>query len=263
MRSILTAAFVLVLGFGVLHAKPVQKDKADEPKKNADKPAAFKPVDINNELNANDPNDEKLNNPAKKYTVKLSKDKSYIIDLVSNDFDAYLRLLDKAGKQLAEDDDGGGDLNARIIHGIDKDGDYQIVVTSFDGQVGKFNLKVREFALKGEAKPRAIGKDGLSITDQINQNNVSDLGKLGKVYSVQLKKGQTYQIDLASAAFDSYLYLFDGNSKLLAQDDDSGGDLNARIEFRADRDGVFHILASSLGGDETGEFTLTVTRKSD
>ncbi len=262
MRSILAAAFVLVLGFSVLHAKPVQKDKQEEPK-TTDKPAAFKPIDINNELNANDPNDEKLNNPAKKYTVKLSKDKTYIIDLVSGDFDAYLRLLDKAGKQLAEDDDGGGDLNARIIHSIDKDGDYQVVVTSFDGQVGKFNLKVREFVLKGEAKPREVGKDGVSITDQINQNNVSDIGKLGKLYSVQFKKGHTYQIDLQSADIDSYLYLFDGKSKLLAQDDDSGGDLNSRIEFRAERDGVFHILASSLGGDETGAFTLKVTRKND
>jgi serine protease Do len=174
-----------------------------------------------------------------------------------------LRLLDKAGRQLAEDDDGGGDLNARIIHSIDKDGDYQIVVTSFDGQVGKFSLKVREFILKGEAKPRAVGKDGLTITDQINQNNVSDIGKLGKLYSVQLKKGQTYRIDLESGDFDSYLYLFDGKSKLLAQDDDSGGNLNSRIEFRAEHDGVFHILASSLGGDETGEFTLKVTRTSD
>jgi serine protease Do len=245
----------LVFSFGILHAKPVQPDKKkDEPKK----AAAFKPVDINNALTENDPNDPKIGNPAKQYTVKLQKDKTYVIDLVSKDFDAYLRLLDKGGNQLAEDDDSGGDLNSRIIHSSDKDAEYTIVVTSFDGQVGKFNLKMREFALKAEAKARDVPKDGFGITDQINQNNVSDIGKLGRLYSFNFKAGVTYTIDLESGTMDSYLYLFDGKSKLLAQDDDSGGDLNSRLSFRPDRDGVFHILASTLDGEETGEFTLKV-----
>jgi len=245
---------------GLAQAKPEKADPKVEPKK--EKPAGFKPIDLNAELDANDPKDAGTGNPGKQYTVKLQKDKTYIIDLVSKDFDAYLRLLDKKGSQLAEDDDGGGDLNARIVHSIDKDGDYQIVVTSDDGQVGKFNLKVREFILKGEAKPRDIGKAGISITANIQQKNVTEIGKLGYVYSVQLKAGQTYIIDLESTDMDAYLYLFDGKSRLLAQDDDSGGDLNSRITFKADRDGVFHLLATSLAGDETGEFTLKV-RKND
>ncbi len=248
------AVLSIVTVLSVAHAKPVQPPKKEEPKP----AAAFKPVDINNDLTEQDPKDPKLGNPAKQYTVKLLKDRTYILDLVTKDFDAYLRLLDKAGNQLAEDDDSGGDLNSRIIQSIDKDGDYQIVATSFDGQVGKFNLKVREFILKAEAKARDVGKDGIAITDQINQNSISDLGKLGKLFSVNLKAGVTYTIDLESATMDSYFYLFDGKSKLLAHDDDSGGDLNSRIVYRAERDGVFHIIASSLGGDETGEFTLKV-----
>ena len=77
-----------------------------------------------------------------------------------------------------------------------------------------------------------------------------------------LKAGESYTIDLESATMDSYLYVFDGKSKLLAQDDDSGGDLHSRVTLRAERDGVYHILATSLDGDETGEFTLRV-RKSE
>ena len=72
--------------------------------------------------------------------------------------------------------------------------------------------------------------------------------------------GQTYTIDLESATMDSYLYLFDSKTALLAQDDDSGGDLNSRITFRADADGVYHIIATTLGGDETGDFTLKVRK---
>src|SRR5581483_5334053 len=40
----------------------------------------------------------------KVYTVKLTTGVPYQIDLVSKDFDAFLRLEDAAGKPLAEDD---------------------------------------------------------------------------------------------------------------------------------------------------------------
>ncbi|HZZ82042.1 MAG TPA: PPC domain-containing protein [Gemmataceae bacterium] len=263
MRSIMLAAFILLLGISVIQAKPTKKDSKEEPTSPKQKSATFKPIDINKELDANDPKDEMTNNPSQRHTVKLAKGKSYAIDLVSTDFDAFLRLLDKDGKELAADDDSGGDLNSRILHSADRDGDYIIVVTSFDGQVGKFSLKVREFAFKGEAKPRDVGKNGITINGQINQNDKSPLGKRGILYTVQLKKGQTYQIDLSSQAFDSYLYLFDAKGKILAQDDDGGGNLDSRITYRAEADGVFHILASSLDGNETGDFTVTVTPKGD
>jgi len=249
----------VLLGIGFLQAKPVQQDKKKVEEKKG-KTETFKPIEVNEELKENDPADPKLDKPAKRYTVKLLKDKTYIIDLVTKDFDAYLRLLNKKGDELAEDDDGGGDLNSRIIHSVKATEDHQIVVTTFDGQVGKFNLKVREFTLKGEAKARPIGKDGFTITANIAQGDTTTLGKLGRIYSVELKAGESYTIDLESPTMDSYLYLFDGKNKLLAQDDDSGGDVNSRITYRATADGVFHILASSLDGDETGEFTLKVRK---
>ncbi|MSU76957.1 MAG: hypothetical protein EXS16_02565 [Gemmataceae bacterium] len=257
-RTLLVMAFTSVVMLDVVVGKPVPAEKKVEPKKEL----AFKPIEINGDLNVKDAKDAKLDAPSKRYTVRLQKDKSYIIDLASGDFDSYLRLLDKAGDQLAEDDDEGGDLNARIIYSPAKTEDHQIVVTTFDGQVGKFNLRVREFTLNGEAKPRAIAKDGLTINDQIQAGNTTAFGKLGKTFSIEMKAGVTYTIDLESSDVDSYLYLFDSKSKLLAQDDDSGGDLNSRITFRAVRDGVHHIVATSLDGSETGGFTLKV-RKSE
>jgi hypothetical protein len=362
-KLLLIVSSVLFVALDVVQSKPAK----DEDKK-VELAPIFKPIEINEELKDTDPNDAKLGKPSRKYTVKLAKDKTYVIDLQSADFDAYLRLLDKGGKQLAEDDDGGGDLNSRIIHSGTENGDHQIVVTTFDGQVGKFNLKVRElllkgeakartlekngiefngdlaqndktdlanlskvltyqlkpgqgyvfeidsedfdcelyvfdgknkllghgpdkvfagattngahnlvvasfdnqvgkfnlkireFAIKGEAKAREVGKDGISITANIAAGDASGLGKLGKIYSVQLKAGQTYTIDLESTTMDSYLYLFDGKTTLLAQDDDSGGDLNSRITVRAQADGVHHIVATTLGGEETGEFTLKIRK---
>lgn len=360
--SAVTVAFALLVAIGLVHAKP---DKG-EPKKQ--ETPVFKPVQITADLTKDDENDPELNNPCKKYPVKLNKDKTYVIEMTTKDFDPFLRLLDKANKEVAEDDDSGGGLNSLIIYSPTTSGDYTVVAATFDGEVGKFELKVREidikgeakarefpkggfevagdlgendmtdlckrskvlsvelkadqaylfeidssdfdcqlyvfdaksrllgqdpekvvasasangvhhlvvttfdenvgkftvkartFTLKGEAKARDLGKNGLSVTDNIGQNDTTDLGKLGKVFSVNLKAGETYTIDLESATMDSYLYVFDAKTKLLGQDDDSGGDLHSRVTIRPERDGVYHILATSLEGDETGEFTLRVKK---
>jgi len=55
---------------------------------------------------------------------------------------------------------------------------------------------------------------------------------------------QRYVIDLQSPAFDCYLYLLDSKKTQLAADDDSGGDLNSRIVYRAEADGTFYLVAT-------------------
>jgi hypothetical protein len=262
MKSQFLLTATILLALGTTNQTQAQRDQPPD-KKDPPKTSEFKPLEINNELNANDVNDGKLNQPSKKYTVKLVKDKTYIIELNSTDFDAYLRLLDKNGKQLAEDDDSGGDLNSLILYVPTETADHEVVAITLDGQLGKFTLKVREFIIKGEAKPRAVG-NGVNLNEQIGNNDKAQYSnKLGKLYSFEFKAGSTYTIDLGSQVFDSYLYLFDGKSgKLLAQDDDSGGNLDSRIVYRAERDGVYHVFATSLGGRDTGAFTLSV-RKND
>jgi hypothetical protein len=58
-------------------------------------------------------------------------------------------------------------------------------------------------------------------------------------------------------ALDPYLQVRDAKRKILAEDDDSGGDLNARIVFRAPADGVYQLRATSFNGGR-GPFTITV-----
>jgi tetratricopeptide (TPR) repeat protein/tRNA A-37 threonylcarbamoyl transferase component Bud32 len=81
------------------------------------------------------------------------------------------------------------------------------------------------------------------------------------IYQVNLKAGMTYVIDMISSdpkALDPYLILADSKGVKLAEDDDGGGGLNARITFRAVKDGAYRIVAASFGPAGNGEFTLTV-----
>ena len=76
------------------------------------------------------------------HTVKLEPG-GYTIDLVSNDFDAYLRVEDAKGKEVAKDDDKGGDFNARILFKVEQADDYRLVVTTFSrGETGNYKLTV-------------------------------------------------------------------------------------------------------------------------
>jgi hypothetical protein len=80
-----------------------------------------------------------------------------------------------------------------------------------------------------------------------------------KDYKIQLKANVLYVIDLVKGGdrVDPYLYLEGPDGKIVAQDDDSGGDLNARIFYVPNRDGEHRIIATTLF-KATGDFTLTV-----
>jgi hypothetical protein len=104
----------------------------------------FPPIEIGGQLAAVDPTDRKRNLPCKLHRVDFVKGRMYVLDMISSQFDAYLRLEDPAGLELAEDDDSGGNLNSRITFTARSDGSYRIVATTFNGQVGAYSLKIRE-----------------------------------------------------------------------------------------------------------------------
>ena len=72
--------------------------------------------------------------------------KTYQIDMTkaNGGLDPYLRLEDSAGKNVAQDDDSGGNLNARIMFNCTQTGEYRIVATTFVGGTGNFTLQVSE-----------------------------------------------------------------------------------------------------------------------
>jgi hypothetical protein len=65
------------------------------------------------------------------WTFQGNAGQAVTIDVMSDEFDAYGQLLDAAGNRLAEDDDTGGNLNARITYTLPATGQYQIVVNNF------------------------------------------------------------------------------------------------------------------------------------
>jgi hypothetical protein len=80
----------------------------------------------------------------KTYDVRLTAGKNYQVDMMSGQFDTYLRVEDSAGKQIAFNDDGGEGLNSRLPLRV-ADGVYRIICTSFSaGAQGQYTLTIRE-----------------------------------------------------------------------------------------------------------------------
>jgi hypothetical protein len=225
---------------------------------------AEKPVTIEGNLDDLDPKDKKTKGPSKTYAFRLLKGKSYVLDLISEDFDAFLRVEDADGKELAWDDDSGGDLNSRIKFDPPKDGNYKLIASSLDGKNGKFQLKIRPGEAVKEIIPAAkeVGNDGFTIKGKLTKDLPGDDGKFTKgaprlIQPVKMKSGKTYTIDLISDDFDAFLRLLDPAGKEVAFDDDSGGDLNSRIVYECKEDGVFRIIMTTLNR-QPGNFTLKV-----
>ena len=98
-------------------------------------------AEVKGKLAEGDPKDVgKTESYCKIYSIKLEAGKSYEITCRSA-LDNWLRIEDAKGKQLAEDDDSGGGTDAQIIFDCKADGEYRVIVTSFEPvETGDFVL---------------------------------------------------------------------------------------------------------------------------
>jgi hypothetical protein len=104
-----------------------------------------------NMLNQFDPNNQFLRRH-KLYLVHVEAGNTYQIDLTTQTlgYDPYLFLFDDTNKLIAQDDDGGGFPNARIVFRANRTGVYRIHAShyGFLPKAGNFTVIVRRFGGK-------------------------------------------------------------------------------------------------------------------
>ena len=75
------------------------------------------------------------------YQVDLTSDTTVDLRLNSSDFDAFLMLLDGMGNVVDQDDDSGGNTNARLITPLAA-GSYYVVVKPSGGYTAHGNYSL-------------------------------------------------------------------------------------------------------------------------
>jgi hypothetical protein len=93
---------------------------------------------------------------AKRFEVRLQGGKSYRLTMDSQELDSFLVLQDKTGKELAFDDDSGGNLNSLLVFTPSGDDNYTVFAASFKG-TGSFVLNVVE-TIAGDGGKEKLAK---------------------------------------------------------------------------------------------------------
>jgi hypothetical protein len=191
--------------------------------------------------------------------VLFKKGKSYLIHATSKEFDPMLRLENMA-KLIVKGEDVGDNSSSKLFFRPLQDGYYRILTTAFDGKTGSFDLSVTETP---PLKELDVGDKELKIAGMLQPTDVIDVinGRASnfrcQIYAVKMKVGQKVQIDLVSNQFDAFLRVESQAGRELAADDDSGGNLNARLVFTPPADGVYRVIATHFDG-RFGRFELTM-----
>jgi hypothetical protein len=123
------------------------------------------------------------------------------------------------------------------------------------------SMLVNADARAGDKKDKDKKQEDTVVNDALTTGDLKDKVRTQhycKTYVFKMVEGKSYQIDMKSKDFDSYLRLENPQGENVAMDDDGGGFPDARIIYRAPKTGDYTIICTTFGAGSTGKFTLTV-----
>lgn len=195
--------------------------------------------------------------PADLYRFTGRAGERVAVSLNADNFDSYLELFDANHNSLATDDDGGGELNARLTYTLPDDGDYLVEARAFSDGEGAYTLKVEEVA---PPPPPTAVTFGQTVQGELKEGAaVDDEGRLYDGYVFSGVEGQRIQAIMRSGDFDALLQIGEAGDafEALASDDDGlGQGTDARLTFTLPETGDYVVRASPYGRDGKGLYSL-------
>ncbi|MCL2243579.1 MAG: hypothetical protein FWC03_03825 [Treponema sp.] len=175
------------------------------------------------------------------YSVRPTGNGVLIVETLGEK-DTYLEAYDSSYNMIIENDDGGENYNARISIMADTSRTYL------------FKLR---YLYNGESGPYSI---------RANMSSVSEL-RLDSWVSRNLNGGEEQWFSLrpsgaglliveTSGDLDTFLEVYGSSNNLLASDDDSGENYNARLTLLSEAGRTYFIKVRSTGGSGTGPYRV-------
>lgn len=182
------------------------------------------------------------------------------IDMTSNEVDPFLILIgpDQDGLFL-QDDDSGGNYNARLSLQLPSSGTYTIVANAYaEGEVGGYQLRLTA----GGGGTTSPAPSGVILRQQGRLgpgNPTLQDGSYFQEFKFQGRSGQRVHLRLASDSFNTYLLLVDQAGNTLAENDDaSPTTTNSELTVSLPGDGQYSVIVNAYNQGEQGEFLLVV-----
>ena len=234
-----------------------------------------------------------------RWILPVKANQSFTVDLISDDFDAYLLLTRSRGEKLVDNDDAGGGCNARIVYTATDGHPLRIVVNSASQpkrQTGRFTLRVTEGQSTVDAKGNCRFNNQVASNTQTLQQSSAATQTSAQAASIQtVRMGETvngslsssdslypdntyfkfYQftappgggpvtIDLSSDDFDPVLIVRGDDLDNSIINDDGGPGCAARVSRTFPSRGPYRILVNTTSTPQrqTGRFALSITQGS-
>jgi hypothetical protein len=206
--------------------------------------------------------------------------RTYVVTMRSDDFDTYLAVgpvLQPGCTDCVTDDDGDGGTNSRVAYRATRAGTVQIRANALsEGEIGAYSLSLED---AGESAPEAPGEGGMSEVDGVTVREIrmgetvrgelsaddpaDEDGSHFDLYTYTGQPGESITVTLRSDAFDAFLMtgaVVGDDLEDLGADDDSAGGTDAQVTLTVPAGGQVMIVANSYVGDQTGAYTLEITR---
>lgn len=200
---------------------------------------------------------------AKTWLVEVKSAGQHCIDMWGYGFDAYVVLRDPEGKVVAEDDDGMGGTDARLVVELDPQISYRLEVGALYGQRGEYEVQVyrgkpnKKHTLEWSERSIQARIQSVFVKEAWKKVNVvksrrylvlTDSGagkKFGKILDNDIYKGffRFYDLDTPKEHRPLFVYLFNTRE--------------AYIEFLMRNLGMTKDAASSTGGIAHRDYYVT------
>lgn len=176
--------------------------------------------------------------------------------------DPLLQVMDADGNVLAYNDDYNG-LNSQIDFVPTRSGPVYVVAGAFaDASAGAYTLSAeRERLPRDPAAADTSTRARITLGQSINA--LLDYPGDRDWYRIRLNAGETYRFALSrndeagEPLGDPLLRLYNARGEEVAADDDSGGNLNALLEYTAAATGNYFVEARGYLDDASGAYALS------
>jgi hypothetical protein len=180
--------------------------------------------------------------------------------------DTYLELYDAdAREELATNDDGGSEGNARIRYTVLPGSRYIAKVRGYSDDTGSYGFRVY---LSEQSRPTPDEyevDDSFSTAKDISigtpQQHTFTTGDDVDWVKFEVAQAGRYTIrarGVNSNRLDTYIELFDANQNGIDEDDDGGENYDSRISRRLER-GTYYLKVHCLDDEPDQPYTINIT----
>lgn len=111
------------------------------------------------------------------------------------------------------------------------------------------------------AERLALNEEPVNVEGKLDEesNVLPSDNSYFNAYTFEGDAGQRVTIEMDSSDLNPYLILLSPEGDNIAQDDDSAGEKNSRIEVTLPTAGIYTVLANTYGSGEMGDYTLQLS----